>query len=113
MQTSDQANPEGSAASLPTGRLILADHEQEPYGQTRPDAGRVVSEADDEDGCVGLYSADRIGPHARFLGTYTTTQRSGLDASRFEGAVATGVAPDRTLVLTRPSPDPRCPGPRS
>lgn len=74
----------------------------DPAAQTRPDAGRAVTQDDGTEPCIGLYNAERIAPHARVLGTYTTTERSGVAMPRLQDAVATGVAPDLTLErLTR------------
>jgi subtilisin family serine protease len=75
-----------------------------PGSQTRPDAGREVWDADDENGCIGLYNADHIAPHARVLGLYVVTERTGVGAvPRVEEAAATGVAPDPTLERPKPA----------
>ncbi|MCI0415120.1 S8 family serine peptidase [bacterium] len=65
--------------------------------QIFPDAGRKAEAADKDDGCIQLYNAENIAPHARVLGNYQTTTRNGIDALREESGVATGVAPDLTL----------------
>jgi minor extracellular serine protease Vpr len=65
--------------------------------QRFPDAGRTIVATDAADQCVEAYNAVSIQPHARVLGTYTTTKKNGVAVSRVTNSVATGVAPDPTL----------------
>ena len=65
--------------------------------QRFPDAGRTIVATDAADRCVEVYNAVSVEPHARVLGTYTTTKKNGVDVTRLTSAVATGVAPDPTL----------------
>jgi subtilisin family serine protease len=71
--------------------------------QRFPDAGRTIRATDAADQCVEAYNAVSVEPHARVLGTYTTTRKNGVDVTRLTNAVATGVAPDPTL--GNPTPD--------
>jgi minor extracellular serine protease Vpr len=70
--------------------------------QRFPDAGRTIRATDAADRCVEAYNAVSIEPHARVLGTYTTTRKNGADVARLTNAVATGVAPDPTLATPTP-----------
>jgi PKD repeat protein len=65
--------------------------------QRFPDAGRTIVATDAADQCVEAYNAVSIEPHARVLGTYTTTKKDGVAVTRLTDAVATGVAADPTL----------------
>jgi hypothetical protein len=65
--------------------------------QRFPDAGRTLRGSDATDLCVEAYNGPQVEPHARVLGSYTTTKKNGADVTRLTNAVATGVAPDPTL----------------
>ena len=59
--------------------------------QRFPDAGRLVTAAD-RYLCDEAYNGFEVEPHARVLGSYTTTTKDGVAASRLTNGVATGVA---------------------
>ena len=69
--------------------------------QRFPDAGRLVTAAD-RYACDEAYNGFEVEPHARVLGSYTTTKKDGVDASRLTNGVATGVAGDPTLSQLEP-----------
>jgi hypothetical protein len=70
--------------------------------QRFPDAGRTIRASDNTDQCVEVYNAFQIEPHARVLGSYTTTKKDGTAVSRITNDVATGVAADPTLETLEP-----------
>jgi hypothetical protein len=61
-----------------------------------------MTSSDDTDLCVEAYNADTVSPHARVLGSYTTTKKDGVAVSRLTNSVATGVAGDPTLSQLEP-----------
>ena len=65
--------------------------------QRFPDAGRTVTAADRYDLCVEVYNGAEVEPHARVLGSYTTTKKDGVPVSRLQNSVVTGVAGDPSL----------------
>jgi PKD domain len=71
--------------------------------QTAPDAGRPIVASDAFDRCVEAHNAAQAAPHARVLGSYTTTKKDGVVVNRLTNAVATGVAPDATLENLEPN----------
>jgi subtilisin family serine protease len=73
-----------------------------PGNQRFPDAGRTIVEADETDLCVEAYNGTEVEPHARVLGSYTTTKKDGVAVSRLTNSVATGVAADPTLSQLEP-----------
>lgn len=73
-----------------------------PQNILQPDAGRIVASSDYNDPCIGLYNAGNLASEARVLGSYGTTTKNDAAAPRVQSAVATGIAPDRTLEITNP-----------
>ena len=69
--------------------------------QRFPDAGRTVTAAD-RYACEEVYNGFEVQPHARVLGSYTTTKKDGVAVSRLTNGVATGVAADPTLSQLEP-----------
>jgi len=69
--------------------------------QRFPDAGRTITAAD-RYACEEVYSGLQVEPHARVLGSYTTTTKDGVAASRLTNGVSTGVAADPTLENLEP-----------
>ena len=69
--------------------------------QRFPDAGRLVTAAD-RYLCDEAYNGFEVEPHARVLGSYTTTTKDGVAASRLTNGVSTGVAGDPTLENLEP-----------
>ena len=69
--------------------------------QRFPDAGRLVTAAD-RYLCDEAYNGFEVEPHARGLGSYTTTTKDGVAASRLTNGVSTGVAADPTLENVEP-----------
>ena len=69
--------------------------------QRFPDAGRLVTAAD-RYLCDEAYNGFEVEPHARVLGSYTTTKKDGVAASRLTNGVSTGVAADPTLENVEP-----------
>ena len=69
--------------------------------QRFPDAGRTVTAAD-RYACEEVYNGFEVEPHARVLGSYTTTKKDGVAVSRLTNGVATGVAADPTLSQLEP-----------
>ena len=69
--------------------------------QRFPDAGRTVTAAD-RYLCDEAYNGFEVEPHARVLGSYTTTKKDGVAASRLTNGVSTGVAADPTLENVEP-----------
>jgi hypothetical protein len=69
--------------------------------QRFPDAGRTITAAD-RYACEEVYAGFQLEPHARVLGSYTTTTKDGVAASRLTNAVSTGVAGDPTLEQLEP-----------
>ena len=52
--------------------------------------------------CDEAYNGFEVEPHARVLGSYTTTTKDGVAASRLTNGVSTGVAGDPTLENLEP-----------
>ena len=69
--------------------------------QRFPDAGRTITAAD-RYACEEVYNGFEVQPHARVLGSYTTTKKDGVAVSRLTNGVATGVAADPTLSQLEP-----------
>ena len=69
--------------------------------QRFPDAGRLVTAAD-RYLCDEAYNGFEVEPHARVLGSYTTTKKDGVAVSRLTNGVSTGVAADPTLENVEP-----------
>ena len=69
--------------------------------QRFPDAGRLVTAAD-RYLCDEAYNGFEVEPHARVLGSYTTTTKDGVAASRLTNGVSTAVAGDPTLENLEP-----------
>ena len=69
--------------------------------QRFPDAGRTITAAD-RYACEEVYNGLQVEPHARVLGSYTTTTKDGVAASRLTNGVSTGVAGDPTLENLEP-----------
>ena len=65
--------------------------------QRFPDGGRTLRASDALDQCVEAYNSAQVEPHARVLGSYTTTRKDGTAVSRLTDGVALGVAGDPTL----------------
>jgi hypothetical protein len=70
--------------------------------QRFPDAGRLITGADRLDQCVETYNGVQVEPHARVLGSYTTTKKDNVTVSRLTNGIATGVAADPTLSQLEP-----------
>ena len=69
--------------------------------QRFPDAGRTTTAAD-RYACEEVYNGFQAEPHARVLGSYTTTKKDGVAVSRLTNGVSTGIAADPTLSQLEP-----------